>query len=88
MKTFEMNCYEVIESYDRDSSHIAFVSCEYLAAELVAKQKGYRSYAPYKKTITVFDTMEEIEENSVRNIRKAALAKLTPKEIEILGLVL
>ena len=86
MKTLVMDCYEVIESYDRDTSHVAFVSSVTLAETLVAQQKGYRSYQPYKKTIVVFETMEEIDENSVKNIRKAALAKLTPREIEVLGL--
>jgi hypothetical protein len=86
MKIFEMDCYEITESYDRDSSHIAYVSNPTLAQALVDKQKGYRSYHPYKRIIRVFDTMEEIEANSRENLRKSALAKLTASEIEALGL--
>jgi len=86
MKTFEMDCFEVTESYDRDSRHFSFVSSRSLAESLVGKSKGYRSIREYKKTITIFDTMEEIEENSVSNIRKVALAKLTSKEREVHGL--
>lgn len=86
MKTFEMDCFEVTESYDRDTTHIAFVSSRSLAISIQQISKAYRSVKEYKKTITIFDTMEEVEANTVNNIRKSALAKLTPKEREVLGL--
>lgn len=86
MKQFIMDCYEITESYDRDSQHIAFVSNPSLAQKVVDKQKGYRSYRPYKKIITIFETAEEMEENSKQNLRKSALSKLTPAEIDALGI--
>lgn len=86
MKQFEMDCYEVTESYDRDTTHIAYVSNPTLAQALVDKSKGYRSYRAYKRVITVFDTMEEIELNSQENLRKSGLAKLSAAERAALGL--
>lgn len=39
-----------------------------------------------RKTITVFDSLEEKEANSVANLRKSAFAKLTPQERDAIGL--
>lgn len=39
-----------------------------------------------KQTLTIFDDLHEVEENSYKNIRKRAIAKLTPMEREVLGL--
>ena len=86
MKKFEICCYEVIESYDRDSKHVAFVSTVELAEKLVAEQKGYRSYQAYKKTILIFESQEDIESYSKENLRKTGLSKLTAEEKQALGL--
>lgn len=87
MKQFEMDCYEVTEADGggMHSNHVAYVSNITLANELVDKSKGWRSSYPYKKVITIFDTMEEIEANSKANLRKSGLAKLTAAEREALG---
>ena len=87
MKQFEMDCYEITESDGggMHSNHVAFVSNKTLADELVSKSKGWRFSHPYKKVITIFDTMEEIEANSKANLRKSGLAKLTAAEREALG---
>jgi acid phosphatase family membrane protein YuiD len=87
MKQFEMDCYEVTEADGggMHSNHVAFVSTLALATELVNKSKGWRTSHPYKKVITIFDTMEEIEANSKANLRKSGLAKLTAAEREALG---
>lgn len=88
MKQFEMDCYEVQEADGGGmySNHLAFVSSLSLAETLVNKSKGWRSHKPYKKLITIFDTMEEIEANSKSNLRKAGLAKLSRAEKDALGL--
>lgn len=88
MKQFEIDCYEVTESDGggMHSNHVAFVGSKALADEMVAKSKGWRSHNKYKKLITIFDTMEEIDANSKSNLRKSALAKLTNLEKEALGL--
>jgi hypothetical protein len=89
MKTFEMDCFEVRESDGdgRSDHHVAFVSTKALADELIGKQSGWRSSQPYKKIITVYDNMEEIEANSKTALKKAALAKLTMAEKQALGLL-
>ena len=88
MKQYEIDCYEVTESDGGGmfSNHLAYVSSQALADQLVAKSKGWRSASKYTKLITIFDTMEEIEANSKSNLRKSALAKLTMLEKEALGL--
>lgn len=88
MKQYEIDCYEVSETDGggMHSNHIAYVSNKTLADELVAKSKGWRSHSKYKKLITVFDTMEEINANSKANLRNSALSKLTNLEKEALGL--
>lgn len=88
MKQFIMDCFEVTEADGggMHSNHVAYVSSKEVANQLVEKSKGWRSASPYKKVITVFDTMEELEANSKSNLRKSALAKLTAAEKEALGL--
>jgi len=88
MKQFEMDCYEVTETDGggMHSNHVCFVSSLALAQKLVDKSKGWRSKNHYRKTITIFDTEEEIEANSKENLRKSGLAKLSAAEKEALGL--
>ncbi len=88
MKQFEMDCYEITEADGggMHSNHVCYVSNITLATQLVEKSKHWRSSSPYKKLITIFDTMEEIEANSKENLRKSAIAKLSRAEQEALGL--
>ena len=88
MKQFIMDCFEVTESDGGGmySNHVAYVSTRTLADQLVEQSKGWRSATPYKKIITIFDTLEEIEANSKANLRKSGLAKLSAAEREALGL--
>ena len=88
MKQFEIDCFEVREADGGGISdnHVCYVSSEVLAELIVSEQKGYRSYRKYAKTLTIFDTIGEVEANSKANLRKSALAKLTNLEKEALGL--
>ena len=81
MKTIEY--WEVTESFDRDSKLIGNFSSELVANQVVAKSKGYRS--SYRKVLTVFDTVEDFENNTRDKIRARALAKLTLEERNALG---
>lgn len=81
MKTIEY--WEVTESFDRDSKHIGNFTSELVADQVVAKSKGYRS--SYRKVFTVFDTVEDYENNTREKIRERALAKLTFEERNALG---
>ena len=49
-------------------------------------EKKYRSCHVTQEVLTVFDTLEEIEANSVANLRKSAWEKLTPMERKAIGL--
>ena len=88
MKQFEMDCYEVREADGggMHDNHVCYVSSAVLAEQIVAKQKGYRNYRKYTKTLTIFDTMEEVEANTKSALRKSGMAKLTNLEKEALGL--
>jgi hypothetical protein len=88
MKQLIIDGYEVRESDGggMSSNLVAYVSSLSLANELVDKNKGWRHHNPIKKIITVFDTMQEIEENSKKALRESALAKLSDAEKDALGL--
>jgi hypothetical protein len=88
MKVFEMDCYEVREADGGGmrTDHIMYCSTRSLAEQVASRVKGWRSVVPYQKNIRIFDTIEEIDENSVANLRKSAIAKLTAAEREALGL--
>lgn len=87
MKTFEMDCFEVRETDGggMSSNHIMYCATQALADKVAGRSKGWRNVVPYKKTIRIFVTMEEIEEHSVQALRKSALSKLTAAEREALG---
>lgn len=86
MKVVEVDCFEVTESYDRDSTHIAYVSNMGLAHAIVALQKNYRSFHEFKKTFVISESMADIDNYSKENLRKSGLAKLTTQERQALGL--
>jgi hypothetical protein len=88
VKQFDMDCYEVRETDGggMHENHVCYVSNPTLAQQLVDKSKGWRSYREYKKVLTIFDTLEEIEANSKENLRKSGIAKLSRAEREALGL--
>lgn len=86
MKRYEIECFKVTESYDRDSWTVAYASSESLAKQIADLQKHYRHVSKHKQTITVFETMEEFVNQKNEDIKKAALAKLTDVEKQALGL--
>lgn len=89
MKQYEMDCYEVREADGggMHDNHLCYVSSEALAKKVSDRSKGYRNHREYKKLITIFDTIEEVDANSKANLRKAGLAKLSAAEKEALGLL-
>jgi hypothetical protein len=80
MKTIEY--WEVSECFDRDSKHIANFSNE--ADAKVCAAGVYRGYG--LRHITIFDTIEDFENNTREKIRERALAKLTVEERRALGI--
>lgn len=87
MKLIEIDCYEVTEADGGGLAvkHVAYVNNLALAEEMVAGNH-YRYFHPYQNSITIFDTMDEVEANSVANLRKSGLAKLSRAERKALGL--
>jgi hydrogenase maturation factor len=82
MKTIEY--WAVEETYDRDSKEIGNFSNQAAAEEVATKDnKMYRGV--YKLTLTLFDSVEDFENNSREKIRERALAKLTIEERNALG---
>lgn len=87
MQRYEIDCFKVVESYDRDSWTIAYASSEHVAKQIAAhKDKNYRHVTTHKQTIVVVDSLEEYLDLKNENLRKAALAKLTDAEKTALGL--
>ena len=83
MRTIEY--WEVTECYDRDSKLIGNFSDEQVAHHFGSgKNSMYRSV--HKRVFTIFDTIEDFENNTREKIRERALAKLTTEERIALGL--
>ena len=80
MKAIEY--WEVSEEYDRTSTHIGnFLNEEDAVA--FAKNSVYKSVI--KRTMFIFESVEDFQENTREKIRARALAKLTIEEKKALG---
>lgn len=86
MKIVEIDCFEVIGSYERDSQHIAYTSTKELAQEIVKKSKNYREMQTIKKTFIIFETSDDVTNYSKEKLRKSGIAKLSVVERLALGL--
>ena len=80
MKTIEY--WQVSTEYDRSSTLVGNFTSETVALEVKGKDM-YRSV--YKQTLTIFDSVEDFENNTREKIRERALAKLTVEERNALG---
>lgn len=83
MKTIEF--WEVSSCYDRDVTHIGNFTNE-TTADTVAGGKNKVYCSVYKKTFTLFDSVDDFENNTKEKIRARALAKLTVEERAVLGI--
>jgi hypothetical protein len=83
MNTIEY--WVVEETWDRDSRFIGNFSSEAVAEEIATgTNKQYRGV--FRKALTIFDSVEDFENNTSAKIRERALAKLTLEERLVLGL--
>jgi hypothetical protein len=83
MKTIQY--WHVEETYDRDSREIGNFSSEAVAEAIATcTNKIYRSV--HKRTLSIFDSVDDFENNSRNKIRARALAKLTADEKIALGI--
>lgn len=83
MKTIEY--WAVEECWDRDVTLIGNFTDKGVADHFGGgKNKMYRSVKA--RTLTLFDTIEDFENNTREKIRERALAKLTVEERNVLGI--
>lgn len=83
-----VDCWEVVESYDRASTHVAYFTTEALAVAFIErhKNKNYFSRYHYRKNYVIFESLDDVSTYSKEALRKSALAKLTDLEKEALGI--
>ena len=82
MQTIEY--WEVTSEFDRDYSVIGNFTKEVTARVVAEKAPLYRNC--YKKSITIFNSVEAFENNSKEKLRERGLSKLTIEEKIALGL--
>lgn len=85
----EIDCYLVYESYDRDVTHVAYFTTEFMAKEYISKHanKNYLGCKSFKRSYRICESIEEYQQLASKTKRAAALAKLTDEEKKLLGLV-
>ncbi len=93
MKTIVIDCFELTQpdgagQYDE---HVGFVSSEKEAINWQCSSKSWPgNYKRYQKTITIYDSLEEMIDNSPPKVKARAIEKakkaLTPQELEALGI--
>ena len=76
--------WEVDSCYDLKVTHVGNFSDEDVAKQIVERGRGYRSMN--RRTVTIFDSVEDYEDNTREKIRERALAKLTTEEKIVLGI--
>ena len=90
MITFEHEVYEAIVSDDFNSTRTyGYYTDKLLAEEQVKGKSSWGSDGTVrakKISIVIFETRQDIEDYDNKTAREKALAKLTPAEIEILGI--
>jgi len=88
MKEFIVEGYEIRESSMTSDSdkQLYIVSKESVAKEIVGSSPWLRYY-PFSQTITVFDSVAEIEASKEQALRESAWAKLSSAEKSALGWV-
>lgn len=80
----EIDCFEVYMSDGYSEKHVAYVKTEEIAKHIVGKNQylGYKD----KKTFHIHNSIKSYEQNALEKKIDAAKAKLTPEELELLGL--
>jgi len=88
MKTFIEQVWKVEESYDRDSHIVARFSTKELAEEFKKASTNCHYLSVFKENIriVIYESLTEVEEVKLQDIREKALEKLTSTERADLGL--
>ena len=85
MQVFEFNGYELYSTDGYSHSHMAYFKHK-SDAERASGNSGYVRVSDKKMHVVVFENYQEYVDFTADAERKAALAKLTPKERKLLGL--
>lgn len=90
MKTFEIDCVEITESYDRDTNHVAYASDLIVAnAIILDRPEGARPYlhpSKFKKTFVIVESVDEYRYMTRDATIARIKSKLTKEEIALLGI--
>lgn len=79
-----VNCWDIHQWYGGDFyNHKFYVSNEHIAEDWV---KIYQYDKFYSKELIIFESIQEIKDYLNGELRKSALAKLTPEEKMALGI--
>lgn len=89
MKVINLDCYELLvpDGGGMSENRAGLVATEELAKQWVSQASGWpRYHRRLLERIVVFDSLQEMEENSIEKRRARALAKLDADDIEVLGI--
>lgn len=81
MIVHKIDCWEVYESYDRDSTTVAYCSTKSLAIQMKGTSP-YRGYRKFDKTIIVLESMDDAEKLKRQKLIESAKSKLSKEELE------
>lgn len=84
-KIINIDCFEVYSSFDRDSTHIGYFQDE-LDAKHMKSRSHFNEYRRFQKTFRICETIDDFDCMVAENEKAIALAKLTTREKQILGL--
>lgn len=89
MKVIEIDCWEVVESYDRNESVIARFASDTDSYQFIRthKNKSYLRTRHLTKTYVICESLEDHANYVLESKKQAALAKLTDEEKKLLGLI-
>lgn len=85
IKTVTISGYQLYSEFDRDKTVHAYTRYKDIALQW-EKSSPYRSYSEFEIAYDFIENLEEFDEIAKSKARRAALAKLTKEERELLGL--
>lgn len=85
-KIINIDCFEVYSSFDRDVSHIGYFS-NVEDARTMKSKSHYNEYIRFQKTFQICESIADYDQMKADTEKAVALAKLTIRERQILGLI-
>lgn len=85
-KIISIDCFEVYSSFDRDVTHIGYFQDEQ-DAKTMKSRSHFNEYTRFQKTFQICESIADYEQMRADTEKAVALAKLTIRERQILGLI-